>query len=437
MRGILAALVLCATASAQQIGYEGPAILSRGGGLAGRRGAETVRFRAFGQVNGIYDTGITPVSVESDGTIPQVDAYGVQALVGLYGYHNWRQSALGVDYRGDYRHYNQKTFFNGTDHALSLDYTNQLSRRVTFAVRPTVGTTSRAVGGFITPLLADLAAPGIPAAELFDGRTNYGQGSASVIWQKSARLSFSAGGQGFLTRRRSAALIGMNGYAAVGDIAYRLSRHKTVSLNYSYNRFDFTNAYGSSDVHQLSAGYAQRIGRYWELGLNAGVMRLENKGLQRVAIDPVIAALLGQTTTVIAFHRLNHFPYLQANLDREFRKSRIGVRYTQGVRPGNGFFLTSRTKNVSAYAGYTGIRRWNFSVSTTYQQWEALMQNYGKFETFGGGAGFSYRMTPIFHLYGRFDVRRADVSISGFRRDASRATLGIIATPGELPVSIW
>ena len=46
-----------------------------------------------------------PVSVTSAGEIPFGDLYGVELNLGAYTYHIWKHTTLGLDYRGDFRHY--------------------------------------------------------------------------------------------------------------------------------------------------------------------------------------------------------------------------------------------------------------------------------------------------------------------------------------------
>src|SRR6266700_7436391 len=67
--------------------YGGPAILSRGGTSTLRVPTESIRIRPFLTVNGNYDTGITPVTVSTQGKIPNDNSLGVEVEAGLYGYH--------------------------------------------------------------------------------------------------------------------------------------------------------------------------------------------------------------------------------------------------------------------------------------------------------------------------------------------------------------
>src|SRR5262245_42875160 len=137
-------------------GYGGPSMLSRGGNRPGHRGRAPVDMVVYGAARATLETGLTPVAVLEDGSIPSVNAYGAQAEIGVYGNHTWRKSILGVDYRGDYRQNTRYKAYNGFNHALSLDYQYQLSNRTQLALRELAGSTNRAFGGFVAPVVTDL-----------------------------------------------------------------------------------------------------------------------------------------------------------------------------------------------------------------------------------------------------------------------------------------
>ena len=82
----------------------GLAILSRGQTPA-MQSVAPIAFRPYIGLSGTYDTGLVPVAVTSTGQIPFTDLYGVALTVGAYTYHVWRHITLGLDYRGDFRHY--------------------------------------------------------------------------------------------------------------------------------------------------------------------------------------------------------------------------------------------------------------------------------------------------------------------------------------------
>ena len=175
----------------------------------------------------------------------------------------------------------------------------------------------------------------IPRNELFDGGVVFLSTLSDVTYQKTARLSFNIGGDGFLTRRRSSALYGLTGYRARGDVSYRVGRRSTVTALYNFNHFEYTKGFGASDVHAVGLGYAVHIGRRWDFGVQFGGARVETLGIVQVSIDPVIAAIIGRSVGVEALYRVNYVPNGSATLSRQFHRGILGFSYSRGVGSGS------------------------------------------------------------------------------------------------------
>lgn len=124
--------------------YLGPGILTGGVDNIGSRSGEQVDLRVYADVMATYDNGLQPVSVDSKGTLVQVGGlYGIDAGLGAYGVHSWRTAQLGLDYQGDFRHYFQDSYYDSSNHRLTLGYTYQKSRRLYFDLRELAERTRR------------------------------------------------------------------------------------------------------------------------------------------------------------------------------------------------------------------------------------------------------------------------------------------------------
>jgi hypothetical protein len=417
--------------------YGGPAILSRGGTSTLRVPTESIRIRPFAAVNGNYDTGITPVTVSSQGKIPNDNSMGVEVEAGVYGYHRWKTATLGIDYRGSYRDYTKNTSYNGTDQSLSLIYTKQATRRISYTLREASGLFSRNFYNVGPYNLVDATFSNTPTNDIFDGRTLYFSTMGDVTYQATARLSFNFGGDGFLVRRRSSSLYGLTGYRARGDMAYRTSRFATSGLAYDFTHFEYTKGFGGSDIHTLSLTQAFRMGRYWELSLRAGGSRVETLGLIQVVIDPVIAAIIGTTQGIAVIYRVNWVPAATALLTRKFHYTTLTFNYSRGVSPGNGLYLTTRQESVFGNLSYTGIRKANIGISAGHVSYGSLTQTVGNFSAVTAGAGLTYQISGPLHFLTRYDYRRYDIASTVFQRPSYRATIGIGFSPKDVPLSLW
>ncbi len=435
---LLAWLTLFAASCLAQVGaYGGPNVLSRGGAGVGERSGKPVNFRFYASVNGIYDTGIMPYSVDSQGHLLQIGGlYGVEAVIGAYGTRNWRTTTLGLDYNGDYRYYDKNQFFNGSDHYLSLNLLHQYSRRTAIQLREVAGTSSLNFGSYYP------ASPygdqiGLNNLLLFDNRAYYLQSGMDLILQKTARLSFSMGGDGYTVKRESKALAGLNGYTLRGVMSYRWSRRVTLNGAYSYMHYDFPPAFGESNIHMGTAGYSVLLGRRWDLALQGGAYRIETEGLQRVSVDPAIAAITGQSGVIQAFYQVSTLPTYAGSLTGRFKRSAVSLNYSSTVMPGNGVYLTSRLQGGGLSYSYTGIRKWYLGIEGGYSKISSIGQTLGDYATYTGGAGASYTLSRSIHITSRYDLRHMAIDYAGFLRTSYRVSLGLAFSPGDIPLSLW
>ena len=224
---------IVAAAAMGQIGdYQGPSIMSRGSSDVGTRGGATVDLRFFANVNYIYDTGLLPLATTSSGQLVDTGGLsGVEGQVGAYGTHNWRTSQLSLDYKGTYRHYDQNSYFDGSDQQLLLGYTYQKSRRLRFDFKGLAGTYSQGFGSVLTQVPVEVSGGLTPSNSLlFDNRSTFLQGGMDVTYILSPRNNFSAGGEGYNVLRQSNALVGMHGYTLHGTFEHKLSMNTSVAV---------------------------------------------------------------------------------------------------------------------------------------------------------------------------------------------------------------
>lgn len=423
--------------------YAGPSVLVRGGSPSIGGSLSHVRLRPFISLNGIWDSGLGNTILNSQGSTPYVDAYGVQAILGASGFYRWKNSILELDYRGSFRHYSKESYYDGIDNSLMLAFKHYLSSRTQFVVSESGARYSRA---FTLPMTGyyntgfqsyDPTFSGLTTNDFYDTPTTALVSSGRLIHQRTERLSFSAAINGFFIRRRSEALIGSNGYSAQGDVSYRLTRYQTVTLEYMFTHFDFNKSYGQSDMHGVSLGYSVRIGPHMELALSAGAYRVESARLTRIVFDPVIAALLGQPYAFEKFHGITYAPRASVRLTRSFRNSSVSGSYDRTVVAGNGVYTTAGYESASIGYSYIGIRRVSMQSAVSYQRYTALSQSLGRYRSFSGGLGIGYNLGRGLSLGVRGDIRRFYVSDSALNRLNGRVEVGFSWSPGEYPLALW
>jgi len=419
--------------------YAGPAILARGEAPAAMT-TPAIDFRPFLEVTGIYNTGLAGVAVTNQGTLATSASPGVGLAWGISGTKSWRHTKVGLDYRGDIEHYTHETRYDSTNQEILFGLTQALSRHILLTFRSSAGTYSLNFGlrGLTQTVPFDPNSTYVPQTDFFDNRTMYATGQLDLTVQKSARLSFNFGGDGSVVSRRGQDLAGAVSAGARGDMQYRLTRRSTIGALYFYQHYDFTRVLGGTDIHSVNGTYSIRLSRWLEFTGYGGFVRVESKLIQQVAVDPVIAAILGITTAAQIFHNISVEPNFNGRLSRTFR---TGVAYISGGHayvPGNGLFLTSSLTSVQAGYGYTGLRRWSFNAAGLYDRADAQANVSGQYGDYGMSLSASHTLRRGFNLVSRYYLRKYySGDFSNYNRWVNDVRVGFGFTPGDVPLRIW
>jgi hypothetical protein len=278
----------------------------------------------------------------------------------------------------------------------------------------------------------------IPTTDFFDNRTYYVSSQADLTIQKTARLSFDLGGGDFLTRYRAKGLVGTNGLTAHGDVQYRLSRRSTIGAAYNYEHFGYSGQFGAADAHGVAGTFSRALAAKLEFSASVGATRIEQKFIQEVAVDPVIAALLGVSSTAEIAHFTAWTPTGNVRLAQVFRQGVAYVSAGRAILPGNGLFITSYTDSVSAGYTYTGVRRWSLSSSVGYDRSKSVANFIGAYSDVFGGLSASRQIARSVHVVFGYNARRYNSgNFQNYNRTVQEGHFGIGFTPGDVPLRVW
>ena len=436
---LLRAVALLGAAAPALAQYAGPAILLRGEAPAPMQGA-AIDFRPFFSFSTGYTAGLSGVSVDPAGNTINDASLTLEASGGVSGNHAWKHVKLGLDYRGSFRHNTKYSFFDGTNQTLSLGITDRLTRHASLSLRQSAGLASNNFSQFsLNPALPfDPSTAYIPTSDFYDNRTIYVSTQADLTIQRSPRLSFDLGGDGFLQRRRSSALYGVTGAAARGDIQYRLSRRSTIGVGYTYTHYSFTGIFSSTDLHGVVASYGIRLSRNLEFSGYGGFMRVETKFAQVVPLDPAIAALLGVSAVREVAYQIGNVPNVGARLSHTVQHGVFFVSGGHSVVPGNGVFLTSTATNLGAGYGYTGRKRWSINTGVQYSRADSRGNVLGAYGYYSGVAGISRQLIKSTHgfLNANFNKYNSP-DFRNYNRWTYSVQLGLAFAPGDVALRLW
>lgn len=396
-------------------------------------------FRPYFEISAVYDTGLAGVAVNSKGELGNISSAGVNFAGGISGTHSWRHTQIGLEYHGDINQYQKATYYDSVNQSLFLSFRHQFTRHVYVNFRESAGeySTELASASLQQAVSFDPSQSSLPTTDFFDNRTIYLNSQADLVYQRSARLSFSVGANGFINRRRSTALYGVTGASAVGDMQYRITRRSTIGANYTYTNYSFTRIFSGTDIHAFSGTFAMQLTKNLEFSAYGGVSRVETKLEQEIPVDPAIAALLGITSGLTISHILEYIPTGSGRLSRKFHN---GVAYVSGgrmVNPGNGLFLTSANTAVTGGYTYTGLRRWSFNSTFNFNR-ASTIGTVGSYGNTGGTLMVSRQLVKSFHVVGSFTANQYEsAQYSQYNRVIYMARLGLGWTPGAVPLRVW
>jgi hypothetical protein len=420
--------------------YGGPAVLSRGEAPAAMVGPD-VNFRPFVEVSGIYSTGLSGVSVNSQGNVPNDSAAGITGIVGISGSHNWRHSSLGLSFIGGYNHYVGNSTYDSMDVSLLLGFRQQLSRHVSLTWNNTLAVFKRDPGfiSTISPAVPfDPNQSYAPTTDFFNNRTIAGSSQLGLVIQRSTRLSLSFNGGFFETNRAAIGLYGVVGETATGDVQYRLTRRATIGANYNYSHYGFSHLISSSDLQGGAATFAYQLSRWWEFSGYGGFARVETKFIQSVPVDPAVAAIIGITQSSQIVYSVRYVPAYSGRISRTFHKGVLYISGGRSVTPGNGLFLTSDVEMVTGGYTYTGLRRWSFAANAAYQSAKSIGNVIGGYGGTTVYLNMSRQLIHSLHLVVGFSGRKySSGTFAGYNQVVYTGSFGLGWTPGDVPLRIW
>lgn len=415
--------------------YDGPNVMGRGAMRIGLAGAESIPIRFSFRAAGTYDTLLGAFRTDSEGNLaPGAGSYGVEGGFDVSGQKKFRRAVLGISYFGNYNHFPSVPGFSAFNQALNLGYARRLSRRVEMSWMNVASQTNRLLGNPLNQQAIGATAVGVPVNELFDNRIAFLQSQMVLSYRLSSRWQIVGGGNGGVVRRKASALASANLYGANSGLMYRWDRNTTFGVNYTYSHFNFGRTFGESNIHGASVNFARRIGRDWQVDASVSEQSIHTIGARRVALDPVIAALLGTTEGVEAFNTKRWVTGYGAGLERRFRRSSFNARADRSVVPGNGLLLTSVIDIYSVGMNYNASRNWSLNAGGSRNSMSDVSgTNIGAFRTWQMQAGVNRNMTREVGMFGTVEYRSFQLGNSSFDRSGFRFTAGLTYTPTSLP----
>jgi hypothetical protein len=424
--------------------YTGPAILSRGFALSRPSLPENQPFRYYAGVSAVYDSGLLGAYVQN-GALQSVSSAGLDINWGASMRRYRRKSIIDFTYSGHYFDFVSDARSSGQDHSLGIGLTRQISPRLSIGIRESAGLYSNTYSVLNSTPVSELSLPSgpivvAPSTEAFDDRTYFSTTTASASYQLTERLSVSVNGAYFLVSRDSQFLADTKGYQTGADIAYRLTRRQTFGVYYSHSEFSYTKIFGDSNSDSIGVDYGISLSKNTELSVRAGGTRYDSQQLNSVTPNPLVQAVLGIQAGVEKVYFVGYSPDVSVSLTRNLRTSSIGAGFSEGVTPGNGLILTSRSQSESVFWNLPTFRNYAAQLGAGHSDLSGYSNGNGS----AGGYGSYYARFSLSHPVTRYissylnvDYRQDGFGGTTFHQKDYRISVGFRYSPGPGAMKFW
>jgi hypothetical protein len=417
--------------------YTGPAVLSRSYTINRPLVPEQVKWSQSFGVSSVYDSGVSAGAINPDGS----PAGGSSTLIGTTlnwsfgGRHYFHHDVISVDYTGNMQRYSGPTGYNGGNHSLVASYSHLLTRRLTLELSGAGSiysqnyTLQNQTAG--PESIADVNIASSPNLQLYDTGTKQLSSQADLRWQKSSRLSMSVGTSWFGVARNSPQLLGNTGQQARGDVNYRLTRNTTVGAYYSFNHYRYSHGFGTSDTNGVGLIYSYALSRTMQVRFRGGISKIDSLGLQTIAINPLIAAILGEAFGIVDVSQSIRTSDYSAQFVKDFKgRASLSFAYARGISPGNGVFQTSQQESSSVTFTTRIFKTYSMNLAAGRDSLASVAQALGNYQSDYGRIGFSRAYRRGVGLNFSIDYRHFDVTNFAAVRNQIRITSGVTWNPG-------
>lgn len=381
-----------------------------------------------------------------DGTFDYTNNYTAGAAHALFGSvfgggatatHEWANSALSFNYRGDYRTQEQAYLPGGVEQTGSFSYRIVLTRRLTLSFAASGGTYP--TGSLVvepTTTVTQQFAQTSPIASDF----KFLAGTATLGYRQTRRLSYEFSGTYTLSRYTGPYGFGNNAIIGSATALYQLSPRTIVSGTIQNSAYQYQHNAGSA---LLNTGYltlSHSTRSHWSFGVSGGVTHNHAEGTYPVTVDLKIGPIILPVTLFGHYNVSSNIPYWAASASRNFKHSVASFSASESVTPGNGIFLASKTFGVGGLYSYS----WRRSSISAIGDWSRLTSTAVQVNTvdrsyrmIAFGAGYSYNLFRYIGANVRYDHLTSEFAgISGQAID-NRVYFGLFFTSKNIPVGIF
>lgn len=356
---------------------------------------------------------------------------------GANGFFSNESSLTQVNYSGGYNRAFQTEGLDFLNNSLSLNHTRRLSERTTLVGFAQGGSFNRVVGDTLANRSLNEFATLVLAPQFLDTKTYFAGAGGGFQYRLSERAAVSAVAQYFVVSRPGATLFDPRGIAVSGRYSYRLTPRDSVFVGYEVSQNYYRRQVGEALFHQGFAGISHQVSERTVVGIQAGYGIADSTFAEVVPIDPELAEILGQSTTVRLGQASNRLWTGSAFVGHRRERVVLSLAAARSVNPGNGVLALMRLETVSASADFRGSDRLNFNLSAQYNRMRGLSGVNNSFSGYQAGSGVSLRVVSNISAFARYDRLWIESGQTNFNRNTYVASIGIGWNSRTRPVPLF
>jgi hypothetical protein len=382
-------------------------------------------FDATGFFDGVFDT--TQQAVNA----PNTGGAGFDVGGAISSSKTFRDSALSLSYRGEYRDYGPSFGGTGTNQSLNFAYTKRMGLRWTLLFHTNAGITSYGTTNYSFNGDTALNNP-------FSLSTRYLASGVTLAYRQTQRLTYTISGDFFLNRYTYPGATGATGGIFSGSARYMLTPRTSLAATYSHDQIWYQLGAGTSQIDGAFISGTHRFGRDWDVELSGGASHVHTEGLFR---QPAQLVVDGQTITVIElipYNTTKVVPTVRGAITKRIGQYTLRGAASRGVNPGNGTYLTSSSTMISGYVSRNFGRLSTLTVAGGYTTLESIAktitQGYSQdtFTVHYSRVLFPHISTNVNYSYYRYG------SLLGFSgRSDNRFTFGVAFSTKSVPMTLF
>jgi hypothetical protein len=251
-------------------------------------------------------------------------------------------------------------------------------------------------------------------------------------------LSYIFAGNFYLSRYSYPGAIGTTGGTGSASVSYRLTERTTAGGTYSHSYFSYQQNAGQASIDGGYLNISHQFLHFWTVTADVGVSRSNSSGIIRT---PVTIIFNGQPVTgyIVGPYKLNKLtPSVTGTVSRRVRRIVASASIGQGVNPGNGVYLASRSRFVNGTVSYNINRRSNVSASGGWFYLTSLANTVStSYSTSSLGASYGYSLSRHLSANARYDYYRYGGLLSYSGAADNRFSFGITFSSQTIPLTLY